>query len=223
MKIENNNNQTYLLGTITEVCHTIGSVIERDWKNGREFTFPKFHFGTIDEFDRMDRSLRQVAITIEGWYGCESIANEFGTNEVATILADYCGGGAASAGSLWLDELYADTVGDTIATVIIKSLEMNESVNKNSVVLVEVKSLLPIYSDEELAQLRTKYEKFKFQWMLDHGHTIDSLVSYLASSLEDSGEPLWETYRAWEEYTGFDGEIWPCFNEWLDNEGKEEN
>lgn len=70
-------------------------------------------------------------------------------------------------------------------------------------------------------QLRAEYEKFKLQWMLDHGHTLESLVSSLAASLEDSEEPLVETYNTWEREVGFGGEIYPCFEEWLDNE--EEN
>lgn len=222
MKIENTNNHTYLLGTITEVCHTIGSIIEKDWKDKKEFYFPKFYFGTIDEFERLDKPLHQVAIAIEGWHGCKSIENEFESSDMATILADYSGGGAAVAGSLWLDELYEDTVGNVIATIMVNSLEMDENANKDSVVLVETHQRLPIYSDEELAQLRTQYEKFKLQWMADHGYTLESLVASLAADLEDSGEPLWETYQTWEKETGFGSEIWPCFDEWLENE-KEEN
>lgn len=221
MKIQNTNNHTYLLGTITEVCHTIGSIIERDWSDKKEFYFPKFYFGTVDEFERVDKPLHQVAIAIEGWYGCKQIESEFESSDIATILADYCGGGAAVARSLWLDDLYVGVVEDAISSLMIKSLEMNWIVGKDPIVLVETEFSLPIYSDEELAQLRTQYEKFKRQWMADHGYTLESLVASLAADLEDSGEPLWETYQTWEKETGFGSEIWPCFDEWLENEKSE--
>lgn len=130
MKIENTNNHTYLLGTITEVCHTIGSIIEKDWKNGREFVFPKFYFGTIDEFEHLDKSLRQIAIATEGWHGCKSIENEFESSDMATILADYCGGGAAVAISLYLDDLYSDVVESAISSLMIKTLEIDEAIEK---------------------------------------------------------------------------------------------
>lgn len=223
MKIENLEHNTYLLGTIKDVCNTIGSIIEKDWKNDKEFVFPAFYFATTDYYPDADRTLRDFALVVESWYGCKSIENTFESTDMATILADYCGGGAASAGSLWLDELYGDVVGGTIASVMIKALEMNESANKDTIILVETQARLPIYSDEELAQLRKKYEASKLQWMIDHGHTLESLVASLAASLEDSGEPLWETYQAWEKDDGFGGETWPSFEKWLENEKKEEN
>lgn len=223
MKIENTNNHTYLLGTITEVCNTIGSIIEKDWKNGEDFVFPKFYFATVDEFEREDKTLRQIEIASEGWHGCKSIENEFESSDnTATILADYCGGGAAVAISLYLADLYADIVGNAISSLMIKTLEMDEAIDKDPLVIVETEFVLPVYSDEELAQLRIKYEKFKLQWMIDHGYTLESLVASLAADLEDSGEPLWETYQTWENETGFGSEIWPCFDEWLENERKEE-
>lgn len=220
MKIEKHDKYTFLFGTIKEVCGVIGSVIEKDSKNSKKFAFPKFYFSTAGDYASSDMRLQDIASILGEWYGCESIVNSFDSDSTATFIADYCGGGAASAGSLWLDELYGNTVGDVIASVIMKALEMNEPVNKDTFIIAETESPLSVYSDEELAQLHTKYEKFKLQWMVDHGYTVESLVASLAAYLEDSGEPLYETYQMWEQDAGFGGEIWPCFDEWLENENK---
>lgn len=67
------------------------------------------------------------------------------------------------------------------------------------------------------------YERFKLQWMLDHGHTLAELVRGLEQLREESDpdESLESIFADWEYGYGFGSEIWPCFKEFLDCEYKE--
>ena len=74
------------------------------------------------------------------------------------------------------------------------------------------------------------YEKFKMHWLMSHGITFQTIVSAFSEYLTDccveaseNGMDL-ETYlndsyfESWLEEKGFHGELWPCFEEWLENE-----
>lgn len=67
------------------------------------------------------------------------------------------------------------------------------------------------------------YERFKLQWMLDHGHTLKELVQELERQREESDPDMnLETIFAdWEFGYGFGSEIWPCFQEYLECEGQD--
>ena len=72
---------------------------------------------------------------------------------------------------------------------------------------------------------RERYELFKLQWMLSHGYTLKdlftSLESYLDGDLVDSYD-LTTLLDMGERECGFAGSsIYPCFEEWLVNEGQE--
>ena len=64
----------------------------------------------------------------------------------------------------------------------------------------------------------------ELQWMIDHGYSLEDLVQNLESMiLEDENESgvrtdLPSLFRDWEYGLGFDGAIWPCFEEFLENE-----
>lgn len=67
-----------------------------------------------------------------------------------------------------------------------------------------------------------EHERFKLQWMLDHGYTLEDLMDALeAMRVESPGVPLNHLFDHWQFDVGFESEIWPCYDEWLSCEGQE--
>lgn len=64
--------------------------------------------------------------------------------------------------------------------------------------------------------LEEKYESFKMLWMISHEITVE-IISLLAEQwrADEEGDLTFEEYI--EEY-GFGGEIWPCFEEFLESD-----
>lgn len=56
------------------------------------------------------------------------------------------------------------------------------------------------------------YEKFKLFWMLRHGHSLSEFALRLLEVNEE------RTLEQWEADEGFSGEVWPCFEEFLQTE-----
>lgn len=75
----------------------------------------------------------------------------------------------------------------------------------------------------EAENAEKEYEKFKLQWMLDHGHTLEELIHELEKLREecDPSESLQSIFADWEYGYGFGSEIWPCYKEFLGCEYKE--
>lgn len=77
---------------------------------------------------------------------------------------------------------------------------------------------------ETLTRLQhTAYEAFKLHWMITHGYTVADLLdkySHFWGEVESDEEGMIEFWNYLEE-TGFNGEIWPCFKEFLDHEFKD--
>ena len=66
------------------------------------------------------------------------------------------------------------------------------------------------------------YERFKLEWMLAHGYTLQHLVAELEKLREESPDmSLPDIFADWEFGYGFGSEIWPCFEEFLVCEYKE--
>lgn len=65
---------------------------------------------------------------------------------------------------------------------------------------------------------KVAYEKYKLDWMLSHGYTLKDLVSELSYYIEESNEDCATVFDVWESDYGFNGEIWVCYEEFLDNE-----
>ena len=65
-----------------------------------------------------------------------------------------------------------------------------------------------------------KYEKFKLKWLIEHGFSLNDLITELSSFLSEQAEEtsLEEAFADWECYYGFNGEIYPCYQEWFDND-----
>lgn len=64
---------------------------------------------------------------------------------------------------------------------------------------------------------KAAYERFKLWWMIQHGYSINELLSLYSDfwgEVEADSEG-YDDFRAFIEDTGFNGEIWPCFNEFL--------
>ena len=76
----------------------------------------------------------------------------------------------------------------------------------------------------DLQDPKQAYEIYRLQWMMDHGFTIQDLIRNLDSMIEEdaneSGEStgLQSLFQDWEFGIGFDSEIWPCYQEFLENE-----
>lgn len=68
------------------------------------------------------------------------------------------------------------------------------------------------------------YDRFKLHWMIHHGYTIHDLLDKYSEywgEVEADEEGMCDFWDFLEE-TGFSGELWPCFNEFLDTEWQEE-
>lgn len=73
------------------------------------------------------------------------------------------------------------------------------------------------------------YEKYKTEWMVEHGVTVDELMRELDNyriECEQNGDEfdsITQLMDSWEaDSNGFDGEIWTCYDEWQGNEFYEE-
>lgn len=62
------------------------------------------------------------------------------------------------------------------------------------------------------------YEKYKLDWMLRHGYTLEDLVSELSDCMTEVNEDFVVVFDVWESDYGFKSEIWTCFDEFIDNE-----
>lgn len=66
------------------------------------------------------------------------------------------------------------------------------------------------------------YEASKLQWMASHGYSVALLLTEFHKFLLDADpnfeRPVNELIDEWENDQGFDGSIWPCWQEWLDTQ-----
>lgn len=79
--------------------------------------------------------------------------------------------------------------------------------------------------EKSLEQAKKDYERFKLQWMLDHGFTLVDLIECLEVMIhEDSTVPgvrtsLQSLFEDWEFGVGFcGGAVWPYFEEFISND-----
>ena len=74
----------------------------------------------------------------------------------------------------------------------------------------------------EANAIQAAYERFKLEWMLAHGYTLKNLIDELEQLRKESPELSLESiFHDWEFEYGFNTEIWPCFEEFLDCEYRE--
>ena len=75
------------------------------------------------------------------------------------------------------------------------------------------------------AEIRRLYERYKLQWMLSHELGLIDLIDCMEVmihedlSSSETRTKLQDLFKAWEFGVGFPGgQIWPCFEEYRDNE-----
>lgn len=72
------------------------------------------------------------------------------------------------------------------------------------------------------------YEKYKTEWMLEHGITMSEFVrvldNYRTEREQDGDEfnSIEDVLNNFEDDGDFDGEMWSCYDEWEENEFFEE-
>lgn len=63
------------------------------------------------------------------------------------------------------------------------------------------------------------YEKYKLQWMMDHGYTLTDLIKELDICQEECDDhTVSQLFDNWEFGYGFGSEIWVCYNEFMETE-----
>ena len=63
------------------------------------------------------------------------------------------------------------------------------------------------------------YEKYRLDWMIAHGHSITELLLDLQLMRhEDPESGLTALFRDWECDSGFGGEVWACYDEFMEAE-----
>lgn len=80
-----------------------------------------------------------------------------------------------------------------------------------------------MYNEEELNEMKEeiqKYSEFKNQWVKEHIDYRTMLMTIEQYKLDDQGCDTFEEYVF--EYGFFNNMVYPCFNEWFNNEYKEE-
>lgn len=83
--------------------------------------------------------------------------------------------------------------------------------NFESMPIDSVKRFLEKFNQETLEK---EYEKFKLQWMIDHNKTVEDIIRITSTIEGDTNEKL----DIFETEEGFDGEIYPSFEEWCEND-----
>lgn len=68
---------------------------------------------------------------------------------------------------------------------------------------------------------KNAYEKYKLRWMIDHGYTLADLMVAMQPIYENYeiiNIDLYSLFIDWESDAGFNGSIWACYEEFLQNE-----
>lgn len=69
---------------------------------------------------------------------------------------------------------------------------------------------------------RKRYEIFKLKWLIEHGYGLEDVLKEVGWYLQDNfyNISIWNAVDLFERYGFKGGMIYPCFEEWIDNEGK---
>lgn len=63
------------------------------------------------------------------------------------------------------------------------------------------------------------YAKYQLDWMIAHGHSITELLRELElMRQEDPERSILAMFEDWEYGFGFSGEVWACYDEFLETE-----
>ena len=65
--------------------------------------------------------------------------------------------------------------------------------------------------------VKIAYEKYKLDWMIGHDHTLYELMCHLDIMQEEEDKTaVYSLYKDWEYGFGFNGEMWACYDEFMD-------
>ena len=69
------------------------------------------------------------------------------------------------------------------------------------------------------------YEKYKLDWLMNHGYTLTDLINELDVVKEDEedNDSIGLLFSFWEDNCGFGSEIWVCYQEFINNEYADAN
>ena len=68
---------------------------------------------------------------------------------------------------------------------------------------------------------RRAYEKFKLRWMLGHGYTLEDMIGFMQDIWNESKGSPFALFNDFQFENGFNGEIYPCYAEFLKFEYKD--
>lgn len=79
--------------------------------------------------------------------------------------------------------------------------------------------------DIYMKNLKVEYNKYRLNWMIDHGYSLDDIIEGLQSVfnsrlVEDGIPQMKDLFNEWETYQGFNGSLYASFDEWCENERK---
>ena len=96
--------------------------------------------------------------------------------------------------------------------------------NKSVLDLIkQVKTELIKYKDNMVEEVfQSAYNKYKLQWMLDHNHTLDELITKLKAQMKAGSVNVEEAFINFVNESGFSGELWACQCEFRDTEWEDE-
>lgn len=110
-----------------------------------------------------------------------------------------------------------------------KSLNLGDYTPKYELILLPENWYEDFYFKFNEDKLKSKYEAFKLEWILDSGYTMKDFINVLDEIYKDKIEnsdtecsPS-EILNEFESDYGFDWDIYPSYKEWFDNEFLEEN
>lgn len=67
--------------------------------------------------------------------------------------------------------------------------------------------------------VKIAYERYKLDWMIGHGHTLEELMCHLdMMQEEEDSTTVSSLYNDWEYGFGFGSEIWACLDEFMEYE-----
>lgn len=63
------------------------------------------------------------------------------------------------------------------------------------------------------------YEKYRLDWMIRHNHTLTELMEFMEVAQLDAPTAFARVlFSYWESNCGFDGELWACYDEFMQTE-----
>lgn len=71
---------------------------------------------------------------------------------------------------------------------------------------------------------KNAYAKYQLRWMIDHDYSISDIIERLSDmEAEESHEGVGAMFQEWSYDTGFDGELWVCYEEFLASEYRDKS